>query len=89
MGSEIVSLHMQQDVKRQSTKRMHKRLNEPEKKCSVPATVAISVLKTPPKDSAPFLSNILIVLIPMGGGGRGAHPPYATRSNIPVNKHEA
>lgn len=47
MGSEIVSLHMQQDVKRQSVKRMHKRLNEPEKKCSVPATVAISELKTP------------------------------------------
>lgn len=71
MGSEIVSLHMQQDVKRQSTKRMHKRLNEPEKKCSVPATVAISELKTPPKDSPPFLSNILIVLIPMGGRREG------------------
>lgn len=90
MGSEILSLHMQQDVKRQSTKRMHKRLNEPEKKCSVPATVAISELKTPPKHSPPFLSNILAVVTDCShSDGGGAHSPYATRSNIPVNKHEA
>lgn len=57
-----MSLHMQQDVRRQSTKRMHKRLKEPEKKCSVPATVAISELKTPLKHSPPFLSNILAVV---------------------------